>query len=316
MAMGSFNRKRQYKQENPMANAGVLARLLGQQSQNIDGVSDAIHAQSQNVGRQQVAELMDTDEFNAATPLEKQAMVNAKTGGRNLGDEGRKSLDNTFKMAGDVQSNTWKQDAAELANQNKITAASLLNTRQNARSNKNNVAAMNRVTAKNDGGATGILLSPAAIAEKKEQIKQYDEAMLHPDVKTNPALASNMRRERDTLAGEMIYGAKKNPSAAAVGAVTGVDKNGKMGTSSTGTTETLNPKAKLGKAGSRAITGMKAGDQKIFEQAFQNDKVQVIPGKKKKDGTFEADTVMYEGQPTTAAKVVAYEKWKASKQNP
>lgn len=214
MAMGGFQRNRGYNQENAMSGMSALSKLLGQQSDSFQQVGDSVEEQGQANARGKVADLMQKKEYMDANPEEAQALVQALTGGRKLGDRGAEMLKQTYGA---------KEDA--LSNEQKMNAATLLNQRQLSRDAINNKASMSRVNAGKDT-PTSQLLTPAQIAEKKEQVRQYDEAMKHPDVANNSALLSNLRRERDTTAGEMIYGATKKPSAAAVGSVTGVDKNG------------------------------------------------------------------------------------------
>lgn len=202
MAMGSFNRKRQYKQQNPMANAAAMLGLLKQQNDSLGQVGDAVELQGQNMGRQKVAELMGTDEYQNATPEQAQALMQAKTGGRRLGESGDKTLKSSYDTKQKV-----------LDNENKVTAAELLNSNQLNRDAINNKAAY---------GNSNELLKPAQLAEKQETIRQYETAL--KDKTIDDATRSRLRQEKDTIAAELVMGSKKKPSNFMIEDLLGIKK--------------------------------------------------------------------------------------------
>ncbi len=112
MGMGSYQRRPRYQQENAMGNANVLAQLLQQKGTALDEVTGAVDEYGQSRVRNDVSELMGTDAFMKMNPAEGQAAIAAKTGGRDLGENFAKTLLMSDRNKGDVQGNTWKEDAA------------------------------------------------------------------------------------------------------------------------------------------------------------------------------------------------------------
>lgn len=260
--MGSFQRDRQYKQQNPMGGAGALLGMLKEQNSQYKSIGDIVENQGQATARGKVAELMADNKFKGANPEQAQALVQELTGGRQLGDRGTQMLEQAY---GDKQ--------RALDNTNKMNAAMLLNQRQLARDSINNRESMSRVTAGKDT-PVGELLTPAQIAEKKEQVRQYDEAMKSADVKGNDALKSRLRQERDTLAGEMVYGSTKKPSNAAVGAVTGIDKDGNF---VGGSDAPKGKKISTPKALSGITTNSSKAENDLINKAYNQSLIKPLP---------------------------------------
>ncbi len=138
--MGRYQRPDgvKYKQESPAAYMGIIANLLGQQGKAQDKIVGAVDQYGESRARGRVAELMGTDEFKAASPLDAQAMVQSRTNGRSTGDDGREMVKNMLGMKTDV-----------LNNENKVTAAETLFGNQLKRDSINNAASMAQTNASN-----------------------------------------------------------------------------------------------------------------------------------------------------------------------
>ena len=68
MGMGSFNRRRQYKQENAMGNAGALLGLLEAKAKQYDNVGNTVDEYGKSRVRGDVSQLMSTEEFQGNEP--------------------------------------------------------------------------------------------------------------------------------------------------------------------------------------------------------------------------------------------------------
>ncbi len=112
MGMGSYQRRPRYQQENAMDNANVLTQLLQQKGKALDGVTNAVDQYGQSRVRNDVSELMGTEAFMNMNPAEAQAAIAGQTGGRDLGENFMKTLLMSNKNKGDVQGNTWDENAA------------------------------------------------------------------------------------------------------------------------------------------------------------------------------------------------------------
>ena len=112
MGMGTFNRRPRYQQQNSMGNAGAMLGLLKEQGAQLQNVAGAVDQYGQSRKRNEISELMGTEEYKNADPATAQAMISALSGGRDLGENFAKTLKMSDDNKGDIQGNEWKENAA------------------------------------------------------------------------------------------------------------------------------------------------------------------------------------------------------------
>ena len=115
MGMGVFRPNRQYRQENAMGNAGVLANLMKQKSEANNAITGAIDVFGQDRARGKVSDAMANEQFKDLNPEATQALIQTLTGGRSMGKRGTEMTKQLFGDKSEIRKNTW---ANELANKN------------------------------------------------------------------------------------------------------------------------------------------------------------------------------------------------------
>ena len=112
MGMGSFKQKVYKSFGSPGDYTSSMVQLLKNQGEGFDKIVNAVDDYGEGRARGKVSDLMGSGHLQGKTPEEVQAMIQQVTGGRDVGEAGRKTIDNYLSSARDTQGNEWKENAA------------------------------------------------------------------------------------------------------------------------------------------------------------------------------------------------------------
>ena len=141
--MGSYNPHTSYKQENAMANAEAMAMLQKMRGEAFGGISDAVENYGQSRARGTIADLMGSGKMDGMTPEQKQAEIQMATGGRRVGEEGTKTIQELLDSTRKTQKNEWDVKADTVQYGRDVSKIGLSHANAMARQAQGNKNALN-----------------------------------------------------------------------------------------------------------------------------------------------------------------------------